>query len=80
MRTTIEINNENRAKLAALAAKRGLRGYSKIIEEALTEYLARIENRKSEIEEFLNLAGSLSQEEAFVAENKIKEFWSRWQQ
>jgi predicted transcriptional regulator len=80
MRTTIEINNENRAKLAALAAKRGLRGYSKIIEEALTEYLVRIENRKSEIEEFLNLAGSLSQEEAFVAENKIKEFWSRWQQ
>lgn len=80
MRTTIEINNEYRAKLAALAAKRGLRGYSKIIEEALAEYLARIENRKSEIEEFLTLAGSLSQEEAFVVENRIKEFWSRWEQ
>lgn len=39
MRTTIEISNEQRAALLALAAHRGLRGYSSLISEALTKYL-----------------------------------------
>jgi len=79
MRTTIEISNETRAKLMALAARRGLRGYSEIVNEALEEYLRKMENREKEIDEILKLAGSLSEEEGPKYEARIKEFWSRWE-
>lgn len=79
MRTTIEISNETRAKLVALAARRGLRGYSEIVNEALEEYLARAENREKEINEILRLAGSLSEEEGRKYVARVKEFWSRWE-
>ncbi|MGB9660854.1 MAG: ribbon-helix-helix protein, CopG family [Moorellaceae bacterium] len=79
MRTTIEISNETRAKLMALAAKRGLRGYSEIVNEAIEEYLARLERREEEIAEILKLAGSLSEEESRQYAARTKEFWSRWQ-
>lgn len=79
MRTTIEISNETRAKLMALAAKRGLRGYSEIVNEAIEEYLARLEGREEEIAEILKLAGSLSEEESQQYAARTKEFWSRWQ-
>lgn len=39
-RTTIALSAEHRTLLQALAAKRGLRGYSKIIAEALDLYFA----------------------------------------
>ncbi|OIQ60559.1 hypothetical protein MOTE_05230 [Moorella thermoacetica] len=79
MRTTIEISNETRAKLVALAARRGLRGYSELVNEALEEYLARAENREKEINEILKLAGSLSEEEGQKYAARVKEFWSRWE-
>ncbi|QGP93963.1 hypothetical protein MGLY_33880 [Neomoorella glycerini] len=79
MRTTIEISNETRAKLVALSARRGLRGYSEIVNEALEEYLARAENREKEINEILKLAGSLSEEEGQKYAARVKEFWSRWE-
>lgn len=79
MRTTIEISNETRAKLMALAARRGLRGYSEIVNEAIKEYLARVENREKEIAEVLKLAGTLSEKESQEYAARTKEFWSRWQ-
>ena len=39
MRTTIEIKPEHRARLLELAARRGHKGFSKIVEEALDAYL-----------------------------------------
>ena len=39
MRTTIELKEEHRALLHAIAARRGWRGYSKVIEEAIEFYL-----------------------------------------
>lgn len=39
MRTSIELSDEQRAALLALAARRGLRGYSFLIQEALARYL-----------------------------------------
>lgn len=40
MRTTIELTDEQRSALLALAGKRGLRGYSSLVQEALAQYLA----------------------------------------
>ena len=39
MRTTIELTDEQRARLLAVAARRGLRGYSLVVQEALAAYL-----------------------------------------
>lgn len=78
MRTTVEISNELRARLLALAARKGLRGYSEIINEALEEYLGRVEREDNNYEEIMALAGSLSEEESREAEKRIKEFWARW--
>lgn len=39
MRTTIELTDEQRAALLAMAARRGLRGYSSLVQEALAKYL-----------------------------------------
>ncbi|NPV78709.1 MAG: ribbon-helix-helix protein, CopG family [Firmicutes bacterium] len=78
MRTTIDIDNELRAKLLALAARAGLRGYSEIVRQAIEEYIARHESRQDDLEEVLNLRGSLSNEEAKAATEAVKEFWERW--
>jgi hypothetical protein len=40
VRTTVAIKREHQVLLRALAAKRGLRGYSKIISEALDLYFS----------------------------------------
>jgi len=39
MRTTVELADPVYRRLRAVAAERGLRGYSQIVEEALVEYL-----------------------------------------
>jgi len=47
MRTTIEISDKHRSILLALAAQKGLRGYSGIIKEALDYYIGR-QNKTAE--------------------------------
>ncbi|MDK2926523.1 MAG: hypothetical protein PWR31_213 [Bacillota bacterium] len=78
MRTTIELDNESRAKLMALAAKRGLRGYSELVQEAVTEYLAKEEQREQAVQEVMELSGSLSADEAKQVEEGIEATWKRW--
>lgn len=39
MRTTVEIRDEQRAKLLELAARRGEKGFSTLIQEAIDMYL-----------------------------------------
>ncbi len=39
MRTTVELRDDQHAALAALASRRGLRGYSSIVQDALDLYL-----------------------------------------
>ena len=42
MRTTIEIADDKLIKLKKLAAERGERGYSGLVDEALEQYLGRV--------------------------------------
>ena len=58
MRTTIDISDEHRAALLALAAKRGVSGYSQIIKEALASIFLtikaqRIQEKYAKDERFL---------------------------
>jgi len=78
VRTTIEISNEMRAKLLALAARRKLRGYSGIVNEALSLYLEQEMQKEGDLLDILDLAGSLNDAEAEEAAQNIKEFRKRW--
>ena len=82
MRTTIEISDETLRKLRELAARRGEKGYSRIIEEALGAYFGATspepgDNRTRE-ERILALEGSISEEEAEEWKAKIRESRRRW--
>ena len=78
MRTTIELPNDKIARLRALAAKRGLRGYSALVEEAVDLYL-RQAAQAPDLQEVIALAGTWSEEEADKLEAAVKEFWKRWE-
>jgi predicted CopG family antitoxin len=82
MRTTIEISDDTLRKLRELAASRGERGYSRIIEEALGVYFGASlrgpgDNRTRE-ERLRALEGSISDEEAEELKEKIRESRRRW--
>jgi hypothetical protein len=76
MRTTVEIRDEQRIALAAIAARRGLRGYSEIVQEAIDAYLAEADG--DDLEALLSLRGSLSDDEADALERRIAEAWTTW--
>jgi metal-responsive CopG/Arc/MetJ family transcriptional regulator len=77
MRTTVEIPDEQRAKLLELAARRGEKGFSSLIQEALEHYL-RDQNREQAISRALELEGLLGAEEAAELEAATKRIRSRW--
>ena len=76
MRTTVEIREEQRIALAAIAAKRGLRGYSELVQEAIDAYLSSTTG--DDLDALLTLRGSLGAEQADALERRIAEAWSSW--
>ncbi|MBI3990406.1 MAG: ribbon-helix-helix protein, CopG family [candidate division NC10 bacterium] len=78
MRTTIEITDEQRAALLALAARRGLRGYSAIIQEAIDFYLKAVEKGRARTKASLKLQGVLTDEQAKKMRQEIQTLWTRW--
>jgi len=64
MRTTVEMKTEHRSALLALAARRGEKGFSSVLAEAIEEYLRGNKERSQRLKDFLSLEGSLSAEEA----------------
>jgi predicted transcriptional regulator len=64
MRTTVEIKDEQRARLQELAARRGLKGFSSILEEAIELYLQGMPAEEDRRKKALALRGALSTAEA----------------
>jgi len=76
MRTTIEIRDEHRAALLELAAKRGLKGFSPLVDEALEAYLnAGPEDRRRFV---AGLRGALSSTEAEGLRRRTKAIRRSW--
>lgn len=74
----MEIPDEQRARLLNLAARRGEKGFSHLIQEAIANYLEEIERRESLVEDALSVIGTLDEEaadELEVAVRRIREFW-----
>ncbi len=78
MRTTVEIDDTQRAELLRLAAQRGEKGFSSIIREALDLYIRQHRARKALVAQALELRGTFSDDEADALEasaRKLRETW-----
>ncbi len=78
MRTTIELKDEYRAKLLEIAARRGEKGFSRIVEEAVALYLESMADDEERRQSALRLRGSLGKKDADLlraATASIRESW-----
>lgn len=66
MRTTIDLRPDQREALAAMAARRGMRGYSALVQEAIDLMLRRRED--DDLAAVLALEGLLTHDEADALE------------
>lgn len=80
MRTTIEISDDLRARLVALAARRGMRGFSQIVQEALERFLEAEDDAKraGRVADALAALGSLSAESAAAMHGHVRRLRGRW--
>ena len=78
MRTTVEIRDDQRAKLLELAGRRGEKGFSRIVEEAIDRYFAADEERDERIRRALEAIGSLDEESARRLEESARRIRSTW--
>jgi metal-responsive CopG/Arc/MetJ family transcriptional regulator len=78
VRATVEIDDEQRAKLLALAARRGEKGFSKLVREALELYLDEIEARERRVKEALGAIGSLDDEDADEIRESVRQLREHW--
>ena len=78
MRITVEMKPEHRSALLALAARRGKKGLSGVLAEAIEEYLDGERKRMQRRRKFLSLEGSLSSEEADALRSEVKALREYW--
>ena len=77
-RTTIELKDEHRVMLQAIAVSRGWRGFSRAIEEAIDFYLDRHAEAEVARRTLLERRGSWSAEEARETARTIAEVRRNW--
>lgn len=79
MRTTIEMDPEHRAKLLEIAARRGERGFSGVVAEAIETYLTHRDDIEGRQKKALSLKGSLNAEDAEDIREEIEKIREKWQ-
>ena len=78
MRTTVELDNAQRAELLKLAAQRGEKGFSSVIREALDLYLRQHRAKREVVAQALELEGSFSDDEADALEASVLHLREKW--
>ncbi len=78
MRTTIELTEDQRADLLRLAAQKGMKGFSQLIQEAVNAYLETQNSRTSLIDAAIALKGSLQNKSADEFEERTKAIRENW--
>lgn len=76
MRTTVEITEEQHRALSAIAQRRGVRGFSLLVQEALDGYLANLST--DQVDLLLRLEGVLSESDANEMRSRIKDASAAW--
>jgi DNA anti-recombination protein RmuC len=78
VRTTVEITDEQRAALLELAARRGDKGFSRLVQEAIDRYLADEGTRKERVEAALALGASMSEKASQSLEESVRRVRGTW--
>jgi metal-responsive CopG/Arc/MetJ family transcriptional regulator len=78
MRTTVELSDAIRAKLLELAARRGERGFSAVVEEAVARYLEEEGRREERAEQARAVIGAMDDEDARALESSVRTLRDRW--
>ncbi len=78
MRTTIEMKAEHRSALLALASRRGQKGFSAVLGEAIEYYLEGELDREKRRQAIRSLAGCLSKEDATELRRTVQEVRESW--
>lgn len=76
MRTTVEISDQQHRALSALAQRRGLRGFSQLVQEALDSYLGDL--AQDEVSLLLDLEGSLGDQDEREMRGRIDAERAMW--
>jgi hypothetical protein len=76
MRTTVEITDEQHRALSAIAQRRGVRGFSALVQEALDGYLANL--NVDEVDILLGLEGVLTDADADEMRSRISDARTTW--
>ncbi len=78
MRTTVEMKPEHRAGLIALASKRGHKGFSSVLAEAIDLYLRSHDDQARRAKVLLSLGGSISPEEGARMKRVAADLRKNW--
>jgi metal-responsive CopG/Arc/MetJ family transcriptional regulator len=78
MRTTIEIPDEQRAELLRMAGERGEKGFSRIIQQAIEEYLRNRKAAGDRTKTALAVLGTLGEASAARLEETVHELRKSW--
>jgi hypothetical protein len=78
VRTTIEMKPEHRSALLALASRRGQKGFSGVLGEAIESFLRGEVERGKRRKTLLSLGGSLSTKEGEDLRRTVKELRESW--
>ena len=76
MRTTVEISDEQHRALSAIAHRRGVRGFSVLVQEALDAYLVNLNT--DEVDMLLGLEGMLTDAESQEMQARIDDARAAW--
>ena len=80
MRTTVELSDSTYKRLRAAAAERGNRGFSPIVEEAVSLYLDGAQERAEIAKDIEAARGAWSDEDVAELEQALRSAWSSgWQ-
>ncbi|HEV3071368.1 MAG TPA: hypothetical protein VGY76_08090 [Solirubrobacteraceae bacterium] len=78
MRTTVELSDPVYKRLKAAAVDRGMRGFSPIVEEALSEYFQSELQRRRAVSAIAAARGAWSDEDVAEWERARDEAWATW--
>jgi predicted transcriptional regulator len=78
MRTTVELSDPIYRRLKSTAVRRGIRGFSPIVEEALAEYFQSERERRRLADRIRAAEGAWSDMDVEQWERERKEAWATW--
>jgi predicted CopG family antitoxin len=78
MRTTVELSDPVYKRLKAAAVDRGMRGFSPIVEDALSEYFQNELDRSRRVDAIAAARGAWSEMDVEQSERERKEAWATW--